>query len=392
VKIRQTAAIGMSAPGVLADASEKTRLPKDCFELRQISREEFENLCSVGKILKECQRVMSWTEILAAYPFLQPILDTLKPVIGDAYHLLLSGIRAKQKARDLLTMTNAPVEAQRSAPHASLSYQQGDWSITLPGQHPSAFSLPPASGMQLRLDQRRYEALGGAVAEAAVELRNETSFPEERPREDWVARYVESASQVTDQTMQELWGRILAGEIRKPGSFSLRTLHVVSNLSEVEAKLFQAFGKHTVLWKWFGFIPVVENDEFLRTQKVGTGMVRILADSGLAAETPASINLLLPNEEEGFFYYGQNRMVHVRQKSPPVRVTDNCWTLMSAGLELLKLIERDGDPRNMQLLVEIFRRSGLEPQVGSYVMKNDGKNAEFISDDERDGASESAQP
>jgi hypothetical protein len=33
----QTIAIGTSAPGVLADASEKTGLPKDCFELRQIS-------------------------------------------------------------------------------------------------------------------------------------------------------------------------------------------------------------------------------------------------------------------------------------------------------------------------------------------------------------------
>jgi len=41
---RQTgvvAAVGESAPGVLADASEKTGLPKDCFELRQISREEW---------------------------------------------------------------------------------------------------------------------------------------------------------------------------------------------------------------------------------------------------------------------------------------------------------------------------------------------------------------
>jgi hypothetical protein len=36
----QTVAVDMSAPGVLADASEKTELPKDCFELRQISREE----------------------------------------------------------------------------------------------------------------------------------------------------------------------------------------------------------------------------------------------------------------------------------------------------------------------------------------------------------------
>ncbi len=30
----QAAAIGMSAPAVLADASEKTGLPKGCFELR----------------------------------------------------------------------------------------------------------------------------------------------------------------------------------------------------------------------------------------------------------------------------------------------------------------------------------------------------------------------
>jgi hypothetical protein len=38
----QTITVGMSAPGVLADASEGTGLPKDCFELRQISREDWE--------------------------------------------------------------------------------------------------------------------------------------------------------------------------------------------------------------------------------------------------------------------------------------------------------------------------------------------------------------
>ena len=40
----QIVAIGGSAPGVLADASERTGLPKDCFELRQISREEYERV------------------------------------------------------------------------------------------------------------------------------------------------------------------------------------------------------------------------------------------------------------------------------------------------------------------------------------------------------------
>jgi hypothetical protein len=38
----QIVAIGTSAPGVLADASERTGLPKDCFELRRISREEWD--------------------------------------------------------------------------------------------------------------------------------------------------------------------------------------------------------------------------------------------------------------------------------------------------------------------------------------------------------------
>jgi hypothetical protein len=302
---------------------------------------------------------MALAEILAAYPFLQPILDTLKPVIGDAYHLLLSGIRAKQKARELLTMTNVAVEAQRSAPHASLSYQQGDWSITLPGQHPSAFSLPPASEIRLRFDQHRYDALGGAVAEAAVELRNETSFPKERPNQDWVARYIESASQVTDETMQELWGRILAGEIKKPGSFSFRTLDVVSNLAQHEAKFFENFAKHVVVWKYFAVIPIVRDNAFLESKGVGDIILRFLAESGLAAETHAGFNLVIPNDEYTLFDYGRNRGILVRQKSPPVTVPQACWTLTRVGAELLSLIEREADPANMQVLVNILRRFGL---------------------------------
>jgi hypothetical protein len=38
----QTVAVGMSAPGVLADASEKTGFPKDRFELLRITPEGYE--------------------------------------------------------------------------------------------------------------------------------------------------------------------------------------------------------------------------------------------------------------------------------------------------------------------------------------------------------------
>jgi hypothetical protein len=302
---------------------------------------------------------MSWAEILAAYPFLQPIIDTLKPVIGDAYHLLLSGIRAKQKARELLTMTNAMVEAQGSAPHASVVYQEDKWSITMPGQKPSDLSLPPASEMQFKLAQRRYEALAGTVAEAAIGLQNETNFPQERPSGDWVARYVEFASQVKDdQKMQEFWGRLLAGEIKKPGSFSFRTLEVVSNLAQHEAKFFENFAKHVVVWKWFAVIPVIRDNEFLESRGIGDLTLRFLAESGLAAETQAGFNLVMPDDEYTMFDYGRNRGILVRQKSPPVTVPQHCWTLTRVGVELLSLIEREANPEYMQILVNILRRFG----------------------------------
>jgi Protein of unknown function (DUF2806) len=323
---------------------------------------------------------MTWPEILAAYPYLRPLFDTLKPVIGDAYNLLLSGVRTKQKAKQLLTLTTAMTESQKLAPHAQIAYQGGEWLIKMTEQPPSRLMLPPSAELQLRLDERRYNALAGAIAEAALELQNETNFPDERPKEDWVARYVESASQVTDQSMEELWGRILGGEIKKPGSFSLRSLNVVSNLSEFEAKLFESHAKLAVPFKWLAFIPMVENSPFLRSRGVNPDTFRMLSDTQLTTELPTSLNLLHTEEKHGAFRYGQDRMVFVRQKSPPVRVQQNCWTFTRPGLELLGLVQQGADPENMQLLVDIFRRFGLEPEVGSYVLKNEGKQIEFFAD------------
>jgi hypothetical protein len=316
---------------------------------------------------------MEWPEIIAAYPFLKPLLDILKPVIGDAYNLLLSGIRTKQKAAELLTLTDAIAKAQRTAPDAAVSVETGGLSIAVPAQR-AQLMLSPESEMRLMLDQRRHKALGGAVAEAAFELKDVTTFPNSLPDEDWVARYVEAASQVSDQKMQEVWGRILAGEIKKPGTFSLRTLHVVTTLSKFEAEYFERYAKHVVKCKYFGFIPVVENSSFLTSKDIGFVGFRFLADWALADEMTTPLDLLVQDEDHVVFEFGKNRIVVVPQKSPPVTVPQLCWTLTTAGFQLLELIEREAEPENIQLLVDVFRRFGLEPEVGSYVLTDGGKN------------------
>jgi hypothetical protein len=60
--------------------------------------------------------------------------------------------------------------------------------------------------------------------------------PDEKVDDDWLFRWRENASQISNDKLQELWGRVLAGEIKAPGRYSLRTLDFIKNLSQQEAE------------------------------------------------------------------------------------------------------------------------------------------------------------
>lgn len=56
---------------------------------------------------------------------------------------------------------------------------------------------------------------------------------------DWFIRFFDSVGYISNEEMQQLWAKVLAGEITRQGSFSFRTLELIKNLSHQEAELFQ---------------------------------------------------------------------------------------------------------------------------------------------------------
>lgn len=75
-----------------------------------------------------------------------------------------------------------------------------------------------------------------ALLHAEAELEGDCQRPpEESVNEDWLYRWRDNASQVSTEELQSLWGRLLAGEVKAPGTFSLRTLEFLKNLSHAEA-------------------------------------------------------------------------------------------------------------------------------------------------------------
>ena len=74
---------------------------------------------------------------------------------------------------------------------------------------------------------------------------------------DWIVNFFDKSRIVSDNEMQELWSRVLAGEANSPGTYSKRTVNSLSDLDKTEAELFTklcGFG-----WQIGEVVPLVFN-------------------------------------------------------------------------------------------------------------------------------------
>ena len=59
---------------------------------------------------------------------------------------------------------------------------------------------------------------------------------------DWTKRYFDKVKNISDEEVQNKWAQILASEITEPGSFSIKTLNVLENMTKKDIELFSRIG------------------------------------------------------------------------------------------------------------------------------------------------------
>jgi Protein of unknown function (DUF2806) len=79
-------------------------------------------------------------------------------------------------------------------------------------------------------EKRKFENRAAATRVALDEIKQAPGTVDATAEieDDWLNFYAKLAEDKSSAELQQLFGRILAGEIRKPGSFSLKTLQLVS--------------------------------------------------------------------------------------------------------------------------------------------------------------------
>lgn len=93
-----------------------------------------------------------------------------------------------------------------------------------------------------RLNLRRI----GIYAQEEAERIGDEPVSEQPVDPDWFTRWRELSQDVTSEDLQRVWARVLAGEVKAPGSYSLRLLDFMKNLSRDEAGAIEKVGSYVV--------------------------------------------------------------------------------------------------------------------------------------------------
>ena len=83
---------------------------------------------------------------------------------------------------------------------------------------------------------KKQENIESITAQATTRI-DEHAKPE-NVKDDWISHFFEKCRIVSDAEMQRLWSTILAGEANKPGSYSKRTIDIISTLDKSDAHIF----------------------------------------------------------------------------------------------------------------------------------------------------------
>ena len=93
-------------------------------------------------------------------------------------------------------------------------------------------TIPDLVNQRIQFQEEKRQAnIESVVRNAASEL-GDGEVQDHEVDHDWTSRFFNDVQDVSSEEMQKLWGRILAGEVERPGTTSIKTLGVLKNLDK----------------------------------------------------------------------------------------------------------------------------------------------------------------
>jgi hypothetical protein len=203
-------------------------------------------------------------------------------------------------------------------------------------------------------ERKRQKNIESITSVAAADLLDQSSLPDEKPDEDWVSRYFNSAQDVSSEQMQELWGRILSGEIKKPGSYSLKTLDFVKNLTKADAILLEHVAKLAVNYNGSSFLVTADADWLRTHREIYPGHHFALGELGAMYPTDLNYDTFRENSSQEELFVSGKLILVAGRGTITNKLGLPIWKFTKVGQELLQLIAAEGDEAYLEKIGRFF--------------------------------------
>jgi len=224
----------------------------------------------------------------------------------------------------------------------------------------------------------KQQNIESVITKAHLELEGEENVPNEPVDQDWVLRFFNSVGEISNEQIQNLWAKVLSGEVKKPGSFSLRTLQALSILSPKEAEAFERVA-HFSMNMQGNFNFLYGGNSMLAVKHGFNGEALTLGDIGLILED----QLYLRTAKQGDILFKTTNMVCAIKNNVPEEFGFRVIGFTSVATELLKLISIEP---NENYIIDCAKAiSALNPKVVltmHRILKTEGRD--IIIDDSCD--------
>lgn len=186
---------------------------------------------------------------------------------------------------------------------------------------------------------RRQENIDNVTQIAAQQLSQEETVSEETVDEDWTTRFFNIVEDISDQEMQQLWGRILAGEVKRPKSYSLRTLDLLKNLSKREAEVFTKMSNLAIISNNSPFVFKGDDNQIIEKYGLSFEDRLLLIEVGIIQPDTNIIRRFFPNtiDINTLFESGKYLIRSLKKANTPESHIE-IIRFTKIGEELLKLL------------------------------------------------------
>ena len=147
------------------------------------------------------------------------------------------------------------------------------------------------------------------ITQKALPQLEESSKPQD-VEDDWITNFFDKCRIVSDEEMQSLWAKVLAGEANSPGTYSKRTVSLLGSLDKSDAHLFMSlcgFG-----WFFGDVVPLIFDvqEPIYNQQGINFNTLSHLDDIGLVSfDNWAGFQRLRLPKRITILYYGSPLIV-----------------------------------------------------------------------------------